>query len=94
MTVLCDVYKSSIKSDYYLFVKREQGLSQVPKSLLNQLGKLELAMSLTVTQDRPMAAASAKDVLIALDTSGFYLQMPQHAEKYMQNVRNSNEKLY
>lgn len=94
MKVLCDVYKGVKKSDYYLFVKREQGLTRVPESLLSQLGKLELTMSIVMTPDRTMASVSAKDILIALDKTGYYLQMPQQDEKYMQNVRNLNEKLY
>jgi hypothetical protein len=94
MTILCDVYKSLNKSDYYLFVKREQGLTRVPKALLSQLGKLELAMSITLTPNRPMAATSAKDVMIALAENGYHLQIPRQSENYMQGVKNLNEKLY
>ena len=94
MKVLCKVYKSLSKTDYYLFVKHEEDMSRVPESLLSYFGKHELAMTLALSSDQKLAVASASEVLESLQENGYYLQLPpQDNEDYMQDIRSKNEKL-
>ena len=72
----CVVYKSSRKSDAYLYIQREGDFSRVPKSLLELMGPLQLVISLDVTADSTLAQARAEEVLQQLRDQGFYLQLP------------------
>lgn len=92
-TTLCNVYRSRDKSDYYLFVRREQDLGELPAQLMKQFGRPELAMTLSISPDRKLAQAQASDVLSALEEKGYYLQLPPTRDAYMASVRQRNEKL-
>ena len=72
----CVVYKGSRKPDAYLYIQREGDFSQVPESLLDLMGTLQLAMSLDLTADSTLAQARAEKVLQQLGGQGFYLQLP------------------
>ena len=48
----------------------------MPKSLLDLLGDLQLAISLDLTADSTLAQARVKEVLQQLVDQGFYLQLP------------------
>lgn len=93
MKVLCKIYRSIKRGDYYLFVKQDEDLSRVPEALLEYFGRHELAMTLALTPDRPLAVASAPEVLAALQEKGYYLQLPPPRDAYMTEVRVKNEKL-
>ncbi|MGE0624906.1 MAG: YcgL domain-containing protein [Pseudomonadales bacterium] len=75
-TRLVKVYKTRRKADLYLYVDFSEDLARVPESLLERFGLPELALSLTLTPDRPLARASATEVLSAIDENGYFLQMP------------------
>ena len=70
------VYKTRRKIDMYLYVDDREDLARVPDALLARFGRPELALSLTLSPDRPLARADARDVLCAIRDSGYYLQMP------------------
>ena len=72
----CVIYKGSRKPDAYLYIQREGDFSQVPESLLDLMGSLQLVISLDVTTDSTLAQARAKEVLQQLRDQGFYLQLP------------------
>ena len=72
----CVVYKGSRKPDAYLYIQREGDFSQVPKSLLDLLGTLQLAISLDLTANSTLAQARIEEVLQQLEDRGFYLQLP------------------
>jgi uncharacterized protein len=92
--VLCKIYKSLSKADYYLFVKHDEDMSRVPDSLLSYFGKHELAMTLALSPEQKLAVASASEVLESLQENGYFLQLPpQSNEEYMQDIRTKNEKL-
>jgi uncharacterized protein YcgL (UPF0745 family) len=78
--ILVEIYKSSAKEEMYLYVKREDILTRVPEPLLASLGKLTKVMMIPLHADRPLARADVNAVISALQTKGFYLQMPP-AEK-------------
>ena len=72
----CVVYKGSGKPGTYLFIRREGDFSQVPKSLQQLMGALQLVMSLELPTDTSLAEARIEEVLKQLDVQGFYLQLP------------------
>lgn len=75
-TVLCEVFRSPKKEGMYLYIDREEGLERVPEALLTVFGTPESALVFKLTVDRPLANASAPEVMAALSEQGFYLQMP------------------
>ncbi len=94
MKVLCKIYKSSSKADFYLYVKYDEDVSRVPEALLGNFGKYELAMTLALTPDRKLVSADAVEVLSALEEKGYFIQLPpQRLDPYMQDVCAKNEKL-
>ena len=72
----CVVYKGSRKPDAYLYIQRKGDFSQVPESLLDLMGSLQLVISLDLTADSTLAQARAEEVLQQLRDQGFYLQLP------------------
>ena len=73
---ICSIYRCAKKEGMYVYVDKEQGFDHIPESLLKQMGKTELAMTLVIAADKKLARANAKDVLELIDQKGFYLQMP------------------
>ena len=90
---LCQVYRSPKKEGMYLYVLREDNLSKVPEELLARFGTPELAMSLVVTPDKQLARMSGTALLEALNSKGFYLQLPMASSDEMREIRERNSKL-
>ena len=72
----CVVYKGNRKPDAYLYIQREGDFSQVPESLLDLMGSLQLVITLDLTADSTLAHAHVEKVLQQLENRGFYLQLP------------------
>ena len=76
MKIACDVYKSVNKENYYLYVLANQGLEHVPEALRQQLGKVEIALSLELTKERNLAKEDPMVVMTNLKKQGYHLQLP------------------
>ncbi|GAB5449983.1 MAG: YcgL domain-containing protein [Halioglobus sp.] len=76
MSVLCQVYKSPLQQEMYLFVEKERGLEDVPEQLLATFGEPQELMLLTLEPGRRLARADAAEVLQSIECQGFYLQLP------------------
>lgn len=72
----CFIYKSLKKDQLYLYVKQKDDFSEVPEALFNSFGRLEFVMELELTPARKLAKENAEKVLNALNTKGFFVQMP------------------
>lgn len=83
MTLLCQVFRSPRREEMYLYVDKGRGLEDVPQSLLDTFGEPEEVMVLPLTPERRLARAQAADVLEAIRTNGFYLQMPPTTEELL-----------
>jgi uncharacterized protein YcgL (UPF0745 family) len=94
---LCTVYKSLREDEMYLFVDREDDLSRVPELLLEKFGTPQRVTQLVLTPERKLARAEAPKVLEAIDSQGFYLQMPPPKyvvrDEAMKDMSQRNEKL-
>lgn len=69
-------YRSPKKQELYLFVIEEQGLESLPNELLVMFGEPEHVINFELTPDKKLAREDAKKVFEALQTKGFYMQMP------------------
>lgn len=80
----CDIYRSSKKDEMYLYVARpdypqdqeQDPFSNVPETLKNAFGRATFVMHLELTQEKKLARVSTLQVLDALETRGFFIQMP------------------
>ncbi|MGL5947934.1 MAG: YcgL domain-containing protein [Aeromonas sp.] len=81
--MLCAVYKSPRKVQTYLFVERRSDFSRVPDLLLTTFGEPELIMLRKLSADKPLAGADVKHVIAALESQGFYLQLPPPVENLL-----------
>ncbi|WP_280540035.1 YcgL domain-containing protein [Chromohalobacter sp. 11-W] len=80
---LCEIFKSPRRDEMYLYVDRARGLTDVPEALLERFGKPVSVTVMMLSEDKTLARAKAGDVLAAIETQGFYLQMPPAREAYM-----------
>lgn len=69
-------YKSPKKQELFLYVPAETGLEPLPKELLVMFGQPEHVLDFELTATRKMPRAEAKEILEALASKGYYMQMP------------------
>ena len=81
--MLCEIFKSPLKDEMYLYVDKRHGLQDVPEALLERFGKPVSVMTMILTEDKVLARAEAGKVMAAIDDKGFYLQMPPAKEEYL-----------
>jgi len=79
MEIQCDVYKSSVKENLFIYVDRADGLNRVPADLMKQFGEPEVALSFVLSEQRGLAKEDPKQVLSNLATQGYHLQLPPAA---------------
>ncbi|MCK5819718.1 MAG: YcgL domain-containing protein [Psychromonas sp.] len=82
--MLCAIYKSFLKNNTYLFVKKCDNFSYVPELLLAQLGKTKLVTIINLHKDKKMAIVSAKKIIQEIEVHGFYLQLPPFTINYLE----------
>lgn len=77
------VYKTKRKSGMYLYVREKDNFEQVPKGLLEQFGKPELVMLLALDKRDSLAGVDKQRLRDALESDGYYLQMPPKEENLL-----------
>ena len=77
----CHVYKSRTRPDSFVYLAEPDGLDALPAALRTFLGVLEPALEFELTPQRRLARVEAASVLAALDTQGYYLQLPPRLAK-------------
>ena len=80
------VYRSSKKTDLYVYLAREDGLVDLPEPVLQQLGDPEFALSFDLTETRQLSCEDPVTVLHNLTTQGFHIQMPQDVESLLESL--------
>ena len=78
--MLCAVYKSSKKSETYLYVPGRDDFSKVPEALLKTFGKPVFMMIMPLKKDRVMDSVQIDKLRNDLKINGFYLQLPPATE--------------
>lgn len=76
--MICSVYKSLRKMDYYLFVEQGKKFESVPETLLKMLGNLEFVMDIDLDQREKLSQADPKEVIQLILDQGYFLQMPEN----------------
>ena len=72
----CYIYRSLIKDLMYIYLEDKEGFDDLPEALRRQFGLPEFSMELELTPERKLAHADSGKVIDALESQGFYLQMP------------------
>jgi uncharacterized protein len=94
---ICSIFRCSSKEGMYLYVDKTEGFTRVPDLLQRQIGRTELAMTLLIAPDKKLARVEASEVLTAIATKGFYLQMPpslaHESDTEMRLLHEKNSKL-
>ncbi|VAW80534.1 hypothetical protein MNBD_GAMMA14-2348 [hydrothermal vent metagenome] len=72
----CVIYKSLRQFDYYLFIKKDEGLDRVPDALKTLLGNLEKVVEVKLHTLRKLAQADVIEVMAQIEAEGYFLQMP------------------
>ncbi|HTN33492.1 MAG TPA: YcgL domain-containing protein [Marinobacter sp.] len=86
------VFRSTKRSDTYIYVRRGQKWDDLPENLRIIFGQPVHAMDLIVTAGRKLARTSGKQVLEALEEKGFLLQMPEEQAGYVVEFRKTLER--
>ncbi|WP_100640519.1 YcgL domain-containing protein [Marinobacter salexigens] len=81
------VFRSSKKSDTYIFVRRGQDWEALPESLRSIFGAPVHSMDLIMTPERKLARTSGEQVLKAIEEKDFFLQMPEEQDAYVVDFR-------
>jgi len=76
MTRNVKILKSLKKSDSYLFVDQNKNFSELPAELQKAFGSYDLVMEMELSPSKKLARAEAREVLAAIESVGFYLQLP------------------
>lgn len=80
----CDIYKSSKKDEMYLYVARpdyphdkdKDPFAEIPAMLQQAFGRAIFVMNLQLHAERKLARVSTLQVLDALTSKGYFVQMP------------------
>lgn len=72
---LVTIYAGRV-AEMYLYVDRRERLERVPAALLERFGTVREVMTLLLAPERALARVNAGDVLDAIESQGFFLQLP------------------
>lgn len=75
-TLAVSAYKSPKKNELFLYIPQATELESLPKELLVMFGQPEHVIDFEMTETRKMPRADAAEVMKALNTKGYYIQMP------------------
>tara|TARA_R110001606_G_scaffold399310_1_gene584698 strand:+ start:30551 stop:30829 length:279 start_codon:yes stop_codon:yes gene_type:complete len=71
------IYKSSRKSELYIYITQKDDFSNVPQALYDSMGKEPIfVMEVELTPERKLARENVETVIKNLETKGFHLQIP------------------
>lgn len=72
----CWIYRSSRKSEMYLYLPRENDFQDLPEALMAQFGTPLAVMQLDLHPQRTLSRADVNVVIQNLNSNGYYLQLP------------------
>jgi len=79
--MLCSIYKSLRKEGMYLYVEKNQALSQIPEPLLTTFGQPKHTFDLLLHPERTLSRVDVMEVMETIKTQGYFLQMPPADEE-------------
>lgn len=78
----CSVYRSPRKEGMYVYVPKQVGVTELPADLLTQFGTPGHVMDLELHAGVKLARVDVQEVLEAVQSQGFYLQMPPRHDPF------------
>ncbi len=72
--LVCYIYRSNRKADYYLYLTEEDDFSVVPEALLKAFGEAEFSFEFELTPERKLAKEDAAVVYQNLRQQGYHIQ--------------------
>ena len=82
-TNLCAIYKSPKKEGMFLYVAKRDQFDSVPEALRQMFGKPQFVMLFNLTGEKQLNRSKNEEVLQAIQTQGFFLQMPPPPENLL-----------
>lgn len=73
----CFIYRSSKKTDTYIYLSDEDKKNNLPDGLDKLLGRLEFVMELDLEKIKRLQNADIEEVRLNLNDAGFYIQLPR-----------------
>lgn len=74
---LIEVFRSKRKADTYLYLPKDADQAELPAPLRQVFGDTEFVIGLDLQPERELARFSGAEVLEAIESQGFFLQMPE-----------------
>ena len=71
-----DIYKTARRAETFLFVPAGVEADAWPDGLAETFDPAEYVICLTLTEQRPLAAQPASEVMAAIIERGYFLQLP------------------
>ena len=72
----CYVFKSIKHAGMYIYLSKEDGLSDLDAGLRDAFGQPEFVIELDLTPESRLARYQAQDVISELEINGYFLQLP------------------
>lgn len=87
MTMQCYVYKGERKEDHYLYLPEtfDEDQTHLPEAVLGLLGDLHLVTEFDLHERKKLAQADPVQVIVDIETQGFYLQMPNQDQQELED---------
>lgn len=72
---------------------KQRGLSCLPEELLSLFGKPQEVMTMLLRPEKPLSRVDVQKVIEALETKGYYLQLPPPLDEEMRKIHLLNSKM-
>lgn len=86
-------FRSKKKDELYLFVPQEDGLEKLPKELLVMFGEPTHVIDFELTPEKKLAREDTATVLEAIQSKGYYMQMPPNEVEKLSDMAPPPERL-
>ena len=86
----CYIYRAIRKPELYIYLPRADDFSALPEALLQQTGRLELALEIELTAKSKLNREDAASVIDNLLTQGYHVQLPQSVESLLNTLKTPN----
>lgn len=81
----CYVYRSERKNDTYVYMKASVETTELPESVTQFMGDLTKVLEVDLSKKK-LANANVEQVMAAIETQGFYLQLPPEIDDVMREI--------
>jgi len=80
------VYRCNKQPNTYLFLTQKGNFDSLPNELLTLLGELSFSFGFNLDSNKKLMQANATEVLKAIETHGFYLQLDSQTKTLKEDM--------